>query len=434
MTDAYPPSCPHCGSRSFADDPIVEHDCGHVASLEAFADGCEKCGRSTADEELSPLQTVDRCLDCGHRTSSRSSDAEPTGPLPIATFPTLPSSEDHLNWVPARLVPESQRARQLFSTLLVVMVLVAGIAGAVSVTPMLESESTEPASVDRSWEEYDSIVVFRNDDIQPYYNQDELHAVNQVFLDEEVPVTLGIIPDTAGEAPLTDDPELCPYLQSLEADAPGQFEMALHGYTHEQETDFYNGSEFGDLPREEQRERLADGEALLADCVESPSSTFIPPMNTYDATTVEVLAESNYTTVSGGQWFTDQYYDTPESAVFEAGGLTHVSETQAFEDWSAYGESGDDEDEVPFLDLETLTDSFDEAHADGDVHVVMLHYQYFTTEERLDQLESLIQHMKVEDDVAFMTVEQLSVGLETGAIEETNDGWRVLEPIAEVSR
>ncbi|THE64456.1 DUF2334 domain-containing protein [Salinadaptatus halalkaliphilus] len=432
MTEPHPVPCPHCGSQSFVDERIVEHECGHVASLEAVSDGCEKCGRSAVDEELSPLQTIDRCLDCGHRLAW--AEAESTGPLPSVTFPTLPTPEDNLNWVPARFVPESRRARQFFSTALVVMVLVAGIAGAVSVTPMIDGESVGPGEVDTSWEEYDSIVVFRNDDIQPWYNQEELRAVNQVFLDEAVPVTLGIIPDTAGETPLSDDPELCSYLRSLEADAPGQFEMALHGYTHEQETDFYDGSEFGDLSREEQRERLADGEALLADCVESPSSTFIPPMNTYDATTVEALDEANYTTVSGGQWFTDQYYDSPNSTVFEAGGLTHVPETQAFEDWSAYGESDADEEDVPFHDFETLTDSFDDAHAEGDIHVVMLHYQYFTTEERLDQLESLIQHMNDEGDVAFVTVEQLSVGLETGAIEETDDGWRVLEPIAEVTR
>lgn len=427
MTSSDSERCPSCGSHALTPERLVEHDCGHVAPADEFDDGCEKCTATAPERDLTPLGTTDRCLECGHRSSSTIDEVSIPTELPSVTFPTLPSSEDHLNWVPARFVPQSQIRRQVLTTVLVILVLSTGIVGAVSVTPLLEETPTEPASVETSVAEYESIVVFRNDDIQPWYNQEELRAVNDVFIDEEVPVTLGIIPDTNGDASLTDDPELCSYLRSLESDHPGQFEMAVHGYTHEPETDFYDGSEFGDLPRDEQRERLADGEAILADCVESPSSTFIPPMNTYDETTVDVLEDADYTTVSGGSWFTNEYYDTDES-VFEAGELTHVSETQAFENWSEY-EDADDEDDVPFEDLETMTESFDDAHEANEIHTVMLHYQYFTTDERLDQLESLIEHMKGEDDVAFMTIEQLSIGMETGAVEETDDGWRVEEPI-----
>ncbi|MDG5758495.1 DUF2334 domain-containing protein [Natronococcus sp. A-GB1] len=431
---AHPIRCPRCDAQSVADERIVEHDCGHVAPIDAFDDGCEKCRRRADSETLTDLQTVERCLDCGHR-SALVPDEESIGPLPAVSFPTLPTPEQNLSWVPARFVPESRFRRGVLSTALVAMVLVAGIAGAVSVTPMLETGPTDEASVDTDWEEYDSLVIFRNDDIQPWYNQEEMRAVDEVFIERDVPVTLGIIPDTNGSAALTEDPELCEYLQSLETNHPGQFEMAIHGTTHEPVTDFYGASEFGGLPETEQRERLAEGEALLADCVDSPSSTFIPPMNTYDTTTVEVLAESNYTAVSGGQWFTDEYYDTDNETYFRAGGLTHVPETQAFENWSAYEEAGEDDDgDVPFHDLETLTDSFDASHDENGVHVVMLHYQYFTTDDRLEKLESLIEHMQSEDDVGFLTVEQFAEGLEDGSVEETDDGWRVLEPISAVSR
>ncbi|MFU8866910.1 DUF2334 domain-containing protein [Natronococcus sp.] len=419
---------------SVVDERIVEHDCGHIAPFDAFEDACEKCGRKADTETLSELQTVPRCTECGYR-SPLEPDAEAAGPLPAVSFPTLPTPEQNLSWIPARFVPESRFRRGVLSTALIAMVLVAGIAGAVSVTPMLESEPADEASVgtDANWEEYDSIVIFRNDDIQPWYNQEELRAVDDVFIEQEVPVTLGIIPDTNGSGALTDDPELCDYLRSLEADHSDQFEMAIHGTTHEPVTDFYGASEFGGLSEAEQRERLAEGEALLADCVDSPSSTFVPPMNTYDTTTVEVLAESNYTAVSGGQWFTDQYYETDNGTYFGAGGLTHVPETQSFEDWSAYEEAGGDDDDVPFHDLETLTDSFDASHERNGVHVVMIHYQYFTTDERLEKLESLIEHMKGEN-VGFLTIEQFAEGLEDGTVEETDDGWRVLEPVSAEDR
>jgi predicted deacetylase len=430
---AYPTRCSRCDAQSVTNERIVEHDCGHVASLDAFDDGCEKCGRRAEVETLADLQAVERCLECGHR-SPLEPDEGIIGPLPAVSFPTLPTPEQNLSWIPARLVPESRLRRGVLSTALVAMVLVAGIAGAVSVTPMLEGEPADEASIDTDWAEYDSIVIFRNDDIQPWYNQEELRAVDDVFIEHDVPVTLGIIPDTNGSGALTDDPELCDYLQSLEADYPGQFEMAIHGTTHEPVTDFYGASEFGGLSEAEQRERLAEGESLLADCVDSPSSTFVPPMNTYDTTTVEVLAESNYTAVSGGQWFTDEYYETDNETYFRAGGLTHVPETQAFENWTAYEEEGGNGEDVPFHDLETLTDSFDASHDENGVHVVMLHYQYFTSDDRLEKLESLIEHMQSEDDVGFLTVEQFAEGLENGSVEETDDGWRVLEPIPAVSR
>ncbi|ELZ06450.1 polysaccharide deacetylase [Natrialba chahannaoensis JCM 10990] len=458
-----PSTCPVCGSRTITAEHIDEHVCGHVAPEDDFVDGCEKCTRQVSADDLTRLQTVGRCLECDARaTDDFALNLDVAPPLPTVTFPTLPSREDNLNWLPARYVPESRLARQLLSSALVVMVLLAGITGAISVMPMLETESATVAAGEPEWEEYDSIVLFRNDDVQAWYNQDELRDVNQVFIDEEVPVTLGIIPDTNGEAPLTDDPDLCTYLQSLEDDYPGQFEMALHGYTHEAETDFYGASEFGDLPADEQRDRLEAGEELLDECVHSPSSTFIPPMNTYDETTVSILEEANYTTVSGGEWFTDAYFDANDNTsdnsgdsdgnndtatdetVFEDGGLLHIPETQAFENWTAYEEQAleaeeaddsededsnesNDETDVPFEDLETLTNSFDEAHAANDVHVVMFHYQYFTTDERVEQLELLVQHMK-DENTGFLTIEQFALGLEMGTVEQTDDGWRVLEP------
>ncbi|OVE83998.1 DUF2334 domain-containing protein [Natronolimnobius baerhuensis] len=438
MSDVTEHVCERCRSDSLAPEHIVEHDCGHVAPSDAFADRCVKCGHETEDDTLRSVGTAAHCLACGHRTVTDLESAAPAGdgPEPV-TFPTLPSPDDHWAWMPARFLPESGAMRQFMTSILVVLVLISGVAGALSVSPLLESEP-EPVSVEQSWEEYDSVVIFRNDDIQPWYLPDELRAVNQVFIDEDVPVTLGVIPMVEGEAPLTDDEQTCAYLRSLEADHPGQFEMALHGYTHEPVTDFYGASEFGDLSADEQRERLAAGEEILADCVDSPSSTFIPPMNTYDETTVEVLADANYTTVSGGEWFTADYFDEPGR--FDEGGLVHVPENTAMENWSAYADedaaadSGNNETadatDVPLQDLESLTNQFDESHAENGVQVVMLHYQYFTTEEDLELLESLIQHMKGED-TAFLTLEQFALGLEQGTLEETDDGWRVLEPLSD---
>lgn len=396
----------------------------------AFADGCAKCSRPTDEETFETVETVARCTECGHWQAPSAAQFDGVVQSINVSFPDLPVLGQSLTWLPAWLVPESERRQQLLSSAIVFMVLLAGIAGAVVASPLLEeTPAATEAAADPNWEEYESITIFRNDDIQPWYNTEEMRAVDDVFIEEEVPVTLGVIPNPGGDLPLTDDEQTCEYLGSLQSNYPGQFEMALHGYTHLPETDFYNGSEFGGLPYDEQMDRFDDGERILGECVE-PSTTFVPPMNTYDDDTVRAAGESGYTTISGGDWFTDQYYDVDnESDYFVAGDVLHVPENQAFEDWGAY----DGEGEVPFEDTETLTDSFDETHAENGVHVQMIHYQYFTNEERLDQLRDLIQHMKATDDVGFMTAGQFSAGLENGAIERTDDGWRVLEPIEHTS-
>lgn len=421
-------TCSACSADSLSDEQVVEHGCGLMDARSAFEGGCQKCDRPADDGTLEPVETIARCGECGHWQAPVTSAAERgIGPVSV-TFPDLPELGQPLTWLPARLIPKSERRQQLLSSAIVVMVLLAGIAGAVVASPLLETTPTaSEAAADSAWEEYDSIVIFRNDDVQPWYSSEEMRAVDRVFIDEGVPVTLGVIPNPGGDLPLTDDETTCEYLGSLQEDHPGQFEMALHGYTHQPETDFYGGSEFGGLSDTEQADRITEGERLLNQCVE-PSSTFVPPMNTYDDGTVRAASGSGYTTISGGTWFTDEYYDRngagDDTIYFEEGGVRHVPETQPFEDWNAY-EGG----EVPFHDTETLTESFDETHADNGVYVQMLHYQYFTTDERLEQLRDLIRHMKATDDVGFMTVEQFAGGIENGSIERTDDGWRVLEPI-----
>lgn len=424
--------CSACSADSLAEEWVVEHACGLMDSRSGFEDGCPKCNRSTAEGTFEAVETIARCGECGHWQAPPTSATGGMSRPANVSFPDLPQLGQSLTWLPSWLVPKSERRQQLLSSAIVVMVLVSGITGALVASPLLEATPADAAATDPTWEEYDSIVIFRNDDIQPWYETETMRAVDRVFIEEDVPVTLGVIPNAAGELPLSSDEATCEYLGSLQSEYPEQFEMALHGYTHQPETDFYGGSEFGGLPYDEQTDRLAAGDRILGECVE-PSKTFVPPMNTYDNGTVRAVVESDYTTISGGQWFTDEYYDRDgagnEPAYFETGGVRHVPETQAFEDWDAYDGNG----EVPFKDTETLTDAFDETHAEDGVHVQMIHYQYFTSEERVEQLRAVIQHMKSTDDVGFMTVGQFSDGLENGTIERTDDGWRVLEPIEHTS-
>ena len=289
---------------------------------------------------------------------------------------------------------------------------VPGGPGAVDVTtPTTDGPTTveEP----KTWTEYDGVVVFRNDDIQPYYRTETMRAVDQVFVDAGVPVTLGVIPQVDGRHSITDS-DVCSYLRERARENPGIFEFSLHGYTHEKRTSFYGGSEFGGLDPAKQREFIESGTATLTECVGERPTTFVPPMDSYDAATVDALRAANYATVSGAGWFTAEYYDT--TAVFEEGGLVHVPNDGGFvANWTT-GE---------FHDPATLEQRFEWAMEEGSVYVQMLHYQDFDTPERLEQLREFVEYAKGYGDVRFMTVGELGEHVANGTARQTDDGWEV---------
>jgi peptidoglycan/xylan/chitin deacetylase (PgdA/CDA1 family) len=295
---------------------------------------------------------------------------------------------------------------------IVLALLTVAIGGSIALTRPSWGEPADP-----TWNTYDSIVVFRNDDIQPDYRTEAMKAVNRIFIEEGVPVTHGVIPAVENNA-LTESGDVCSYLRGLERNHPRLFEFALHGYTHERLTEFYGGSEFGSLPYERQLKRIENGREILTDCLGHGTTTFIPPLDTYDSRTVRALDELGFTVVSGGHWFTKQYYG--ETGVFMEGGLVHAPNSKMFvENWTT-GE---------FYSRSELRRSFDRALENHSIYVQSLHYTTFTTEERRERLRSLIEYMKSSGDLKFTTLGRLGDGLREGTIRRTDDGWKVLEPV-----
>src|SRR5659263_647465 len=101
-------------------------------------------------------------------------------------------------------------------------------------------------------------VIFRDDDVGLKGSLETLKTVNQVHIDENVPVTLAIVPhpdlNGSGNELLTEP--LHSYLQSIKGDP--LFEFAQHGYTH-QNNSLSSGSsisEFAKGPTEVQYDAL----------------------------------------------------------------------------------------------------------------------------------------------------------------------------------
>jgi hypothetical protein len=259
--------------------------------------------------------------------------------------------------------------------------------------------------------EYDTVVMFRNDDPQPGYELDALAAVESVFVDAGVPLTHGVIP--SGPSPVEAESTFCGGLQETAMADPGRFEFSLHGFTHPVETEFYGASEFGGLDPEEQRERVSKGADLLEACVGEAPTTFVPPFNTYDDGTVAALRSAGIRIVSGGQWFTEAHYG--ETGPFESGGLLHVPATHDV--LERY--------EPPVLrDEQTLHSLFDEAKEGSGLFVPMIHYQHFADDENLATLRSLVEYVAGHEGVGCTTLGAFGAAYRRGTLEQVDGTWR----------
>ncbi|OYR68088.1 DUF2334 domain-containing protein [Halorubrum ezzemoulense] len=256
---------------------------------------------------------------------------------------------------------------------------------------------------------YNTIVIFRNDDPQPGFRSEALRKVEEIFIDTAVPLTSGVIP-MLPDNKLTAESEFCGALRRRDRRVPELFEYSLHGQTHQTKTNFYGGSEFGGRSFEHQRQDISRGASQLTDCIGRRPSTFVPPLNTYDETTVQALLTEDIDVVSGGKWFTDQYYE-PQPLPFEADGALHVPGTHDIvADWQT----------VEFVPLEELKTEFDEANR---LFVCMLHYHHFTDEERLRYLEKLVSYVADHDDAGCMTLGTFGDAYLSGDLTWSDNSW-----------
>ncbi|HEV8375343.1 MAG TPA: DUF2334 domain-containing protein, partial [Candidatus Polarisedimenticolia bacterium] len=91
-----------------------------------------------------------------------------------------------------------------------------------------------------------------------------------------------------------------------EALGTGGVEVALHGYAHQTRRTKLGGlvglagyhSEFAGADPEAQRRKLEQGRVLLESDLETTVTTFIPPWNNYDASTLKALEASGFRTLS----------------------------------------------------------------------------------------------------------------------------------------
>jgi len=140
-------------------------------------------------------------------------------------------------------------------------------------------------------------VVFREDDVTPGAKFAELQAVNQVQIDKNVPVTIGIIPHpnaTAGNQ-LLENKQFLNYMRSIASNR--LFEFAQHGYTH-QSAGTASPSEFYGRPYAVQYDTIKKGRDDITQAFGVVPTTFIPPFDKGDNNTLKAAKALGFTEYS----------------------------------------------------------------------------------------------------------------------------------------
>jgi hypothetical protein len=229
-------------------------------------------------------------------------------------------------------------------------------------------------------------IIFRDDDIAPFSQLDTLRAVNQVHIDKNVPVTLGIIahpdPGFSGNELLADANTLS-YLQSLATNP--LFELAQHGYTHSDSTQNAVGtntprmvgtspyadrlvgagesSEFRGRSYTEQYNIIKQGRDDISAAFGVTPTTFIPPWNTGDTNTLKACTSLGFRLYSTNEADFGVTDATIEGIRVQAASLEFAwTET----DWNSY-----------MSDLISKTDAALNAAPNGANIVVLYHFWAF---------------------------------------------------------
>ncbi len=133
-------------------------------------------------------------------------------------------------------------------------------------------------------------VAFRFDDLSPSSNQALERKIIDVFLSNACRVTAAVVPFSRVNGCLVGlTQERTSYL--LDAVNRGTMEIALHGFSHERRGSDIGGkpSEFAGLAPTEQFALISDGLLRLREIFGDRICGFVPPWNTFDVGTLDIL-------------------------------------------------------------------------------------------------------------------------------------------------
>lgn len=238
----------------------------------------------------------------------------------------------------------------------------------------------------------DITIVFRYDDPSVYSSDPLETKLLQLFQEENLSLTFGVIPYRCAGDPIDIKSQKTLPLNQRKAKLfkpfikNGTLEIALHGYSH-QTISNKEWTEFSHLSYTKQWEKLTKGKQHLEKLTNTTITTFIPPYNTYDINTVKALEFLGFHTISAND---DAF--KPKKTTLQL--LSHT------------------------ITLDKIQTEINKAREGDSLHpfiVVMFHEYNFSTQvlEGVDKPEltfkefvTLIQSLKKEKDIHILSLAQ----------------------------
>lgn len=236
-------------------------------------------------------------------------------------------------------------------------------------------------------------VIFRDDDITSNYKLKTLKAVNQVHVEKNVPVTLGIIPHpylNRRDNELYMDRAFSEYMRSISSNP--LFEFAQHGYTHHDVTGTLNSSEFYGVPYSSQYDSIKRGQSDIENAFGIRPTTFIPPFDHGDSNTLKALKSLGFTDYCTAFSDFDVYQRYVEGIRIDSVSLTL--------------------DDATLQSVKNETERlFSEEHGSNTI-IVLYHFATFSgpgevlNETKVQLLEDYIDYLKLRADVTFTRLDR----------------------------
>jgi len=258
---------------------------------------------------------------------------------------------------------------------------------------------------------YDAIVLFRNDDVKTM--NEDFEEVNQVFIDNNIPVSHGIVPEWFIER--NDDfDSACKDFRELKENNPDLIEYSAHGWDHK-------GYEFSSTDWIEISNKVENTTNFFDECLEEEAEVFIPPQNALSTSSRLILEENGFKVISGdmkSRWQNNQARITANGSEYLSSRALMLGQTSKFvEVW---------EPELRFNQVSDLQAEFNETIDKNRIHVQTLHYSRISSEGNIAKLVSLMDKMENEN-IRFSSFEEIMKLLEEDRIKSVDDGWIINE-------
>jgi len=149
-------------------------------------------------------------------------------------------------------------------------------------------------------------VIFRYDDYSANSVTEAEINIIETFRKHGIPISFGVIPFKVAGDPENPSPQDLLPLDSVKGEIlktgyeEGILDITMHGYSHQTNSPEYL-SEFANLDYQEQVKRLSAGKEYLQNITGASVTTFLPPWNTYDLTTLTALEESGFSILSANK-------------------------------------------------------------------------------------------------------------------------------------